>query len=183
MKRIAGMIFTLASLLLAPCAGVAGTIHYSVTETGEVTSAGDPVHRFTYAFSGFSLEAYQEIEIRFSPEEFIRVFNPSGGPDFDVMTLEVNNPPGASGTYSIVSMADNAPLTGIFSVDAVLTGNIPAILPYYINRLEPVTFAFLERVTSGEAAQDAAPIPEPASAGYIVIGVALAAAIRLKRRY
>ena len=180
MKHIAGLI--LSTLLLAPFAGIAGTIQYSVTDAG-VTSTGDPVSRFTYTFPGITLEAYQEIEIRFSPADFVSIFNPVGnGPDIDVITLQVNNPPGAAGTYSLVSLTDNPPLSGIFSVDAVLSGNPPATLPYFINQLEPGTFAFLERISSGSA-QNTEPIPEPASAGYVVIGIAMAGLLGLLRRY
>jgi hypothetical protein len=93
----------------------------------------------------------------------------------------VNNPPGAPGTYSIVSLTDNPLLNGIFSVDAVLSGDVPAILPYNINRLEPGTFALLETISSGTA-RNVEPIPEPASAGCVVMGLALAAFMHHRTR-
>jgi hypothetical protein len=170
---------TVGAMLLS-CTAIAGTIQYSVTDVVTPMSVGDPVRRFTYTISGFSLEPYQEIEIRFSPSDFVSISNPTGdSPLFSVLVLAVNNPPGALGTYSIMSLADNPPLGGLFSLDAVLIGDVPPSLPYYLNQLDPGTFEVLEQLSSGTAF-GVSGVPEPSPAGYTAIGLVLLALVRLR---
>lgn len=176
MKVISGLIFS-ACVLLVPWTAGAASIDYTVQVVGVLGPGGDPIHRITYSFNGFDLEPFEEIEIRFSPLQFTSIFNPIGGDvDISVVTYQVNNPPGAAGTFSLVALIDNPSFDRPFAVDAILSGDVPDTLPFALNRLQPGTFAFVEQLSSGSAHH----VPEPASFGGVALAVSVAV-LRLSR--
>jgi len=165
MKLRYGLVLS-TLLLFGPSPARAAAIEYSVGVVGVTTPGGEPVHRFTYTFTGFELEAFQEVEIRFSPLQFVSIFNPVGdGIDISVVTYQVNNPPGAAGTFSVVSLIDAPSLIGPFSVDAILSGPVPNHLSFAVNRLVPGTFAFVEQLSTDSANY----VPEPSSLGCVAL--------------
>lgn len=177
MKPISGLILS-TWVLFAPWSATAATIGYDVRVVGSLSPGGNPIHRFTYTFNGFNLEPFEEIEIRFSPLDFLSIFNPTGGDvDISVVTYQVNNPPGAAGTFSLVALTDSASLAQPFTVDAVILGDVPATLPFALNRLEPGTFAFVEQLSTGTAHH----LPEPATFGCVALAL-VAGLIRVSRK-
>src|SRR5512140_131833 len=109
-----GNRFSRCSLFLA--AGLsAATMKFEVTPLGTLVlggaTPGGPgatveMQRCTYFLSGITLLADQEVNIRFDPAVYGALSNPHAGPGFDVLLFQPNQPPGAFGDFSALSMSD-----------------------------------------------------------------------------
>lgn len=177
MKSLSVLILSVWTMV-APMSAGATMVRFSDLVVGTLSPGGQLIHRFTYEFAGFELEAFQDIEISFSHLQFVSIFNPTGGGgDISVAINQVNRPPGAAGTFSIVAMTDGPSLSRSFTVDAIVSGAMPNTLPFSVNQLQPGTFAFQEQLSTGSAHH----MPEPATFGYVALAIATVC-IRLFRK-
>lgn len=140
---------------------------------------GGSVYTYQFVPSGFTLVRNEEIDIRFDPLLFGSLFNGVASSDFRLTLLQPNNPDGAFGDYSALSLVDNPPLTGTFSVDVTWIGPGPPLsggLPYVIHQFDQ----------SGRivATLDSGTVGTPEPAGWVLsgIGAALGGLLRGLRR-
>jgi len=153
MRRLA---VGLLSLLVASTAGIAGTIGY------EVTSLGGDLYRYSYTFNDFDLSENQEIDIRFDPIRFGTLSNPVAPPEFDVLVLQPNNPPGAMGDFALLALIDDPPLDGLFTIDVRYLGTgLPGSQRFVINEYSP-SGLFLRSTEAGSTVKTGA-VPEPST--------------------
>src|SRR3954453_19431382 len=82
-----------------------------------VSPLGGTSFRYVYDFTALSLQANQEVDIRFSPTLYSTLTNGVAGPNFSLAIFQPNNPPGSFGDYSALSLINNPALTGPFRVD------------------------------------------------------------------
>ena len=163
----------------------AATVAFDLSAAG-VTPSGATLFRYTYSFTDITLQAGQEIDIRFDPARFGTLSNGVAGPGFDLMLLQPNNPPGAFGDYSLFALINNPLLAGRFSVDFIYNGpGQPGSQPYLINQYNQ-SGIFVGTIGSG-VTTPAAPtaIPEPATFGLTGVGSLVAGslwAFRFRRR-
>jgi hypothetical protein len=97
-------------------------IQYQVSTVG-TTVSGQPLFRYNYVISGFTLFQNEEIDIRFDPAVFGQLSNGLAVLGFDLLLFQPNQPPGAFGDYSALA-GPNASLAGTFSVDFTLAANV-----------------------------------------------------------
>jgi hypothetical protein len=120
---------------------------------------GDPIYRFTYTLSGGTLNADEELEIRFDAALYGALSNASAGADFDVMLFQPNNPPGSAGIYSALALINNPSLATPFLVDAVYFGQgTPPVQEFVINAYDATG-----AVSELESGTTVALVPEPAT--------------------
>jgi hypothetical protein len=155
----------------------AGSIQYHLTGLGGNT------YRYDYVFSGFALQAFQEVEFLFSPTLYGDLSNPVAGSGFSRALAQPGNPSGAWGFYSILALVENPSLAATFSVDFTYLGSgDPGTQLYAINQFNPDR-VFQYAIDSGATATTAA-TPEPS--GWLLTAGGLAAgllpAIRRRRR-
>jgi hypothetical protein len=78
-----------------------------------------------------------EVDIRFDPALYGELSNPVAPPDFDVLILQPNNPPGVPGDYKPLALIDNPSQSGLFSVDFTFLGpGMPGSQPFFINQYD-----------------------------------------------
>jgi hypothetical protein len=167
---------TLCLLLLGIASGGAS----AATVDFEVTSLGGNEYRYSYSFTGFALTENEEIDIRFNPALFGALSNGAAPPDFDLLVLQPNNPPGAFGDYSLLALIDNPSMDGSFTIDVVYLGaGTPGAQPYSINQYDAT--GTLTSTTPGGVTVDASAVPEPAT--FVLVGGAVLAVslIRIRR--
>lgn len=153
------------TLLLLSVMGALVTVAPAASISFEVTDLGGNQFRYSYTFTGLSLQANQEIDIRFDPALYANLSNGIAPPQFDLLVLQPNNPPGTFGDYSILSLINNPDLTGNFSVEFQFLGSgQPGAQPYLINEYD-ATGDFVGTVGRGmtQTAADPADVPEPQS--------------------
>jgi hypothetical protein len=121
--------------------------------------------KFTFELHDITLLAFHELDIRFDGSIFKSLFAGQAGPDFDLLLIQPNNPPGAFGDYSLLALVDNPSLASPLSVGALMN---PAAkvksLPYFINVLDPENgFRVLQTLASGSVTTGAriSDTPEP----------------------
>src|ERR1700730_12481356 len=93
----------------------AATIDFSVSTVG-VNPSGETLYRYLYSLAGVSLLNNQEVDIRFGPVLYGTLSNGVAPAGFNLQLLQPNNPPGASGDYSVLALLNNPPVSGVFSV-------------------------------------------------------------------
>jgi hypothetical protein len=155
--RIYWLLFA-AGLLTAGNLHAALILQYDVSGVG-TSPLGDPIYRFTYTLSGGTLDANQEVEIRFDPALYGELFNESASADFDVLIFQPNNPPGSAGIYSALALVSNPALLPPFIVEATYLGpNTPPVQDFVINFYDE-----LGNVHVVEEGTTVALVPEPAT--------------------
>jgi hypothetical protein len=130
----------------------------------QVADLGGNLHRYNYSVSGYAFQQNQELAISFDPVLYGTLSNAVGGSGFSLLLLQPNNPPGASGDYSALALANNPSLAGPFRVDFIFKGSgIPAAQPFSINQYDQ-SGNFLSTISSGVTTPLASTgIPEPGS--------------------
>jgi hypothetical protein len=142
----------------------AGTVQYQAVDLGQ------NAFRLTYSVSDFSFLENQELAIEFDPAVYQSLSDGVAPAGFDLLLLQPNNPLGAFGIFSALALVNDPVLSGIFSVDVVLTGSgRPGEQRFDINQWDD-SGIFLSRVSSGVTV-DATTTPEPATLP--IAGVAL----------
>lgn len=157
----------------------AGTIQYQIEPLSGYSTTHGEGYRFSYHAMNLQLDAYQELDIRFEAATFYKIFNPITGPGVDVLLFQPNNPPGAAGDLSMLSLVDGLNLMS-FSVDAVVMGPPPRSLEFMINEYDPVTGEFLGVVSRGNAVL--ANIPEPSISLLVATGLLWLGALSARKR-
>lgn len=151
----------------------AATIGFDVSTVG-VTPSGATLFRYTYSFANLTLQARQEVDIRFNAAQFGVLSNGAASPGFDLVLLQPNNPQGAPGDYSLFALVNNPLLTGPFRVDFTYTGSgQPGAQAYFINQYDQ-NGNFAGRIESGfTTPATPTPIPEPTTFGLMGVGALL----------
>lgn len=143
----------------------------------DVVNQGHNVYRYEFFPSGLTLLQDQELDIRFDPALFGSLFNGVASSDFRLSLLQPNNPVGAFGDYSALSLVDGPSMTGPFSVDVTWLGTgMPGELPYIIHQFDSEGQRILGAIGSGTVAS-----PEPAGWFLSVMGLALIGVLRTGR--
>jgi len=154
----------------------AATIEYSVTAVGQATSGmgGIPETRYRYNFflDGFDFLANQALDIQFEPNQFVELSNGIAGVGFDLLLLQPNNPPQASGTYSALATIDHAPTSQTFSVQALFTGpGTPRSRAFTVDQFTPQG-AFIGTLYSGITTPVPVTTPEPSTVFLTALAIA-----------
>ena len=157
----------------------AGLIQYQDSSIG-TTAFGDTMYRFTFYVSGFTLQANQELDIRFASNQFTALSNPTGGPGFSVLVLQPNSPLGTTGVFSALTLPTyNNQAMSLFTVDAAFTGNgNPGSQQFYVNQYDS-SGNFISTLQSGVTV---AATPEPSTFALGGVMLALGSAWRVARR-
>lgn len=179
MTTLFGLRPLLACAALAAGLANAGTIQYHIAPIAGNSATTGEAYRFSYEAVNLQLDAFQELDIRFGASTFVKIFNPMIGSGADVLLFQPNNPPGAPGDLSILSLVNDLDL-GSFSVDAVLTGFPPRSLAFSINEYDPVSGEFLRTVSQGSAVLIG--IPEPSISLLMATGLLWFGALTARKR-
>lgn len=166
----------------------AATIKVEVTDLG--TTGGGPgnpgtsvqLQRFTYHLSDVALQRDQELNIRFDPALFGSLSNPTAGSSYSVLLFQPNQPAGAFGDFSALSLMDQPGTSTDFSVDFVYLGpGVAGPQPYFINQFE-ADGGFTTLESGFTSLSQPSQVPEPAT--FLLCGAALLAcgAWRVGRR-
>lgn len=153
-----------------------------VIPDASVQLVGGNTYRYSYDLSGVTLMVNQELLIVFDRFLFSALSAPvsPGLPQFDLVLLQPNNPVGADGGYSLVSLVNQPSMAGPFSVDATYTGQgaPPGGVTFEINQLNE-SGGFVNSVTPRLAG-----VPEPGTFSMLLLGsmAALAGAAQRSRR-
>ena len=187
--RRLGARLPLCVTLLATTLGAA-TVKFEVTKldtsvTGTAVQGvgGESANllRYTYYLSDIALQCDQELNIRFDPALFGSLSNGTGSPGFDVLLFQPNQPAGAFGDFSALSMMDQTSETSRFSVDFLYLGSgVSGPQPYFINQFDANGgFRTLESGFTSPA--QTAPVPEPgtlALCGAVLLAFGASRAVR-----
>jgi hypothetical protein len=156
----------------------AGLIKYSDTNIG-TTVFGDTIYRYTFTVSGITLQANQELDIRFNPALFKTLSNPTGGSGFSVLVLQPNSPLGDTGVFSALALVNN-PVLSPFTVDVTYASAFdPGSQPYLVNQYD-ANHMFVSTIQSGFTVPAAT--PEPSTFGLGGLMLAIGSVWRVKRR-
>jgi hypothetical protein len=154
----------------------AGLIQYQDSSIG-TTAFGDAIYRYTFYVSGFNLQANQELDIRFDPNQFKTLSNPTGGPGFSVLVLQPNSPLGSTGVFSALALVNN-PASSLFTVDVTFFGDgDPGPQAFYVNQYD-ANRNFIATLETGATTAT----PEPSTFGLGGALLALGGAWRVVRR-
>lgn len=179
MTKLISQSRLLVCAALAAGLAQAGTIQYQIEPLSGYSTTHGEAYRFSYQAMNLQLDAYQELDIRFAAATFYKIFNPITGPGVDVLLFQPNNPPGAAGDLSILSLVDGLNLMS-FSVDAIVMGPPPRSLAFLINEYDPVTGEFLGVVSQGNAVLIG--IPEPSISLLVATGLLWLGALSARKR-
>ena len=132
-------------------------------------------YQFTYSLAGLSLTAMEQIDFQFSASVYSTVFNGIANIDFQVLTLQPNNPPSAFGDFILISQVNNPSLTGPFSVDVTFSGPVqPGPQTFVINQLDSNQHLINPPIDSGSTSPEfVSDVVSPEPATYWVCGAAL----------
>ena len=156
----------------------AGLIKYSDTNIG-TNVFGDAIYRYTFTVSGISLQANQELDIRFDPTHFKALSNPTGGAGFSLLVLQPNSPLGTTGVFSALALVNN-PVFSPFTVDVTYFGVVdPGSQPYLVNQYD-ANHMFVSTLQTGVTVLAAT--PEPGTFGVGGMMLALGSVWRSMRR-
>jgi len=147
---------------------LSATIEFDVSIVG-TAPGGETLYRYIYLLEnlGVPVQENTEIDIRFDPGLFGMLLNPVAPPEFDVLLLQPNNPPGTFGDYSILALTDNPPLAGPFSVDFTFTGpGTPGSQPFFINLIDPVSGAITPIDSGTTTPAGGTVVPEPGTLSF-----------------
>lgn len=175
-------------LLMALGAGIlagnlaASTIGFTVSQVG-VTGTGDTLYRYVYNFAGVTLQANQDVDIRYSPSVYKSLSNPIVPVGYSPLVLQPNNPPGASGDFSVLATAAGLSTAGVFSIDFTLqTGAAPGAQSFTINQYN-AQGGFLRQVEAGTTTGlGDVSLPEPGTSLLSGAGLLLAYVIGTAQR-
>ena len=160
--------------------GIASSVGSAATVNFDITSLGGNEYRYSYSFTGFTLAENEEIDIRFNPALFGTLSNGVAPPDFDLLVLQPNNPPGAFGDYSLLALVDDPSMDGSFTIDVVYLGaGTPGAQPYSINQYDAT--GALTSTTPGGVTVNASAIPEPATSALVGGALLAVCLIRIRR--
>jgi hypothetical protein len=182
-----GFGLPLCGILIAATLAAA-TIKVDVASLGVIDGGpGNPgtsvqLQRFTYHLSDIALQRDQELNIRFDPALFGPLSNPTAGPGYHVLLFQPNQPLGAFGDFSALSLVDQPGATSDFTVDFVYLGaGVVGPQPYFINQFEADGgFATLETGFTSQALPSQ--VPEPATFALCGVALLLCGAWRSGRR-
>lgn len=156
----------------------AGLIQYQDTNIGS-TIGGDTIYRYTFTVSGITLQANNELDIRFDPTQVKTLSNPTGGSGFNVLVLQPNSPLGSTGVFSALALVNN-PVFTPFTVDVTyLFPGKPGSQPYFVNEYD-ANHMFVRTLQTGVTVGTAT--PEPGTFGLGGLLLALGSAWRVHRR-
>jgi hypothetical protein len=145
----------------------------------QVTNLGLNSYRYNYTLSGFTLQANQELDIRFDPTVYASISNGVAPSDYDLLLLQPNNPPGTAGDYRAFALVNNPSLAGLFSVDFTLqNGASPGSQQFFINQYSQAGFL----ITSTPSGFTTSAIPEPATLSLGCLALILGGVARAARR-
>jgi hypothetical protein len=196
-SRVRLLVLTVAGLCGTPL--VAGTIDFQISQVSSAASGvSSPVYTYTYAISGFDFQlngsVINEVDIEFNPNDYGVLSNGRTGPDFNLLLLQPNNPPGAAGDYSAEATVDHSSLAGTFSVDFTWIGPGSPLDPdadltqtFHINTYNNIpgdpSLGNLMSSTSGTTTPFAASaVPEPATVFLIAAGLITCGATQAVKR-
>jgi|SRR5581483_1786762 len=195
-----GRLLVMAAAGLCGAPLIAGTIDFQISQVSTSASGSStPVYTYTYTLSGFNLQfspsVVDEVDIEFNPNDYGVLSNGHAGPDFNLLLLQPNNPPGATGDYSAEATVNNPSLAGTFSVDFTWTGPGSPLDPgaapaqtfhinAYDNNPSDATFGDLISSTTGTTTPfGVTAVPEPSTVFLAVAGLIFCGAIvAVKRR-
>jgi hypothetical protein len=176
-------------LILAAGLLTAGHLHggpildYQVTSVGS-SPGGTPIYRFTYFLSGISLLTNEELAIQFDPALYGSLSNGSGPAGIDIALFQPNNPLGATGVYSALSLIDNPSLATPFRVDAIYLGaGSPGPQLFDINQYDDAGgFRVVDSGTTQVVGGQQVPEPAPFASVGAMLGVLALACAWVRRR-
>lgn len=175
-------LLTFAAAGVLACAFVsaasASTIRYEATDLAD-TTPGQDLWQYTYVVSGYAFAAGKGFSILFGPPQFESLSDPtpdtdpadgtSTDADWDVLLLQPDNPPSASGRFDALAM--RSPSSHLFSTRFVWNGpGKPGSQPFEIYDYDGQT---IEVVETGRTTP--IPVPEPAVALLLALGLGLGA--------
>ena len=179
---------------------MAGTIDFQIAQViGPASGSSSAVYTYTYSLSGFDFQfngsVVNEVDIQFNPNDYGVLSNGHAGPDFDVLLLQPNNPPGATGDYSAEARVNHPSLAGIFSVDFTWIGPgspldpaVNAAQTYHINTYnntpgDPSFGDLISSTTGTTTPLVVSAVPEPSTVFLAVAGlIVFGAIVAVKRR-
>jgi len=169
-------------LRIAIGAGLFSLTLQAATVGFTVTPLGGNNFRYVYDFTALSLQANQEVDIRFSPTLYSTLTNGVAGANFSLAIFQPNNPPGSFGDYSALSLINNPALTGPFRVDFTFLGTgTPGAQAFLINQYDAAG-NFISTITTGSTTPPGGAVPEPATWTLGVAGLVFAGVARSARR-
>ena len=178
---------------------MAGTIDFQISNVSSAASgASVPVYTFTYAIGGFDFQmngsVINEVDIEFNPNDYGVLSNGRAGPDFNLLLLQPDNPPGATGDYSAEATVDHPSLAGTFSVDFTWVGSGSPLDPgadltrkfhintYNNNQDDPSFGNLISSITGTTTPFAASAVPEPSTVFLTAAGLTLCGANRVVNR-
>ncbi len=157
-------IFVVAMAGLISSSAPAGTIRFDAapigSQPGKYRVAAN-AFQITYTLEDFAFPANGELDIRFDPATYVKLWGGMTPADFDLVLLQPNNPPGTSGDFSVMALVDRPRFSGEFSVMVLMAGdNRPGEQDFVINQLDEHG-VILSRISTGQTLEST--VPEPAT--------------------
>ena len=171
MKFITPFILLLSSTIL-PAATL--NIQYEVSTINAPTN----VYKYTYFVSGDALPVNHYFDILFPNSAYTSISN-GIATDWDLLLLDVNDPPGSAGRYSALSLPST--FTGPFSVQFIWSGggNGPGSQTFELYN-DTSAIQLTGTTTLRQTTEPPTGIPEPST--LVILASGLALFITLKRR-
>lgn len=132
--------------------------------------------RYDYSLSGTTVQANQQIDIRFDPSLYGTLSNVQVPSGLSALVLQPNNPPGVFGDLILFPSTSSLMLSGQqLSIDVVAlgTGSITS-QPYFINQYD-ANGNFLYTVSAGFTTAEVSDASAPEPAFFPLVGIALLA--------
>ena len=185
MRHALARLSLILCILLTAAVAHAGHIEYVVSAASNPGQGTGSTQRYTYFLEDITLGLNQELSIAFLPDLFGSLTNGVGPSGFDIILFQPDNPPGSTGYFSALSLADNQPGTLSFSVDFTFIGSgQPGSQPFAINQYDE-NGRLLGVLDSGRTTSLSG-VPEPGTLGLgglvLIAGGVLRAVRRRWRR-